>query len=154
MQTFQAHFAAERIRSRGFTRLEFLAVLAILTVGVSLIFPGLQFAREAARRNQCKKNLLQLGILMRESGRDRDDDLPSVHVMNLENTADSELRLIVKTVIAAFGTVAAALGALFIRFAVRYSNRRNIQRVHEGHDEQPTGSLLERWFCPPSSSPV
>jgi Tfp pilus assembly protein PilE len=156
MQTYRAQSVAKRVRPRGFTRVELLAVLATFTVGVSLIVPGIQAAREAARRNQCKSNLRQLGILIRESGGHRDDELPRVQAMNLcaKDAADSEIALVLATVFAAVATAGASFAALLIRFAVQYINRRNDQQIHEGCEEQPTWSLLERWFCPRSSSPL
>jgi len=51
-------------RKRGFSLVELLAVLAIIAVCLALALPGLQRARDLARRNACKNNLKQVALAM------------------------------------------------------------------------------------------
>lgn len=53
-----------KYNSSGFTVVELLSVIAIITLLIAIILPAVIVARETARSNQCRANLKQLGIAM------------------------------------------------------------------------------------------
>lgn len=60
-----------RVTRGGVTVVELLAVLAVISVLLALLFPAVQQARESARGTDCKDRLRQLGISAHHSASER-----------------------------------------------------------------------------------
>jgi prepilin-type N-terminal cleavage/methylation domain-containing protein/prepilin-type processing-associated H-X9-DG protein len=71
-----------RERVSGFTLIEILVVIAIISLLAALLFPVFSQARERARRISCGSNMRFVGMAIRQYSQDNDEQLPLVAVNN------------------------------------------------------------------------
>ncbi len=49
-------------RKTGFTLIEMIVVVCVLSILITILLPGIQQMREAARRHECQNQLRQIGL--------------------------------------------------------------------------------------------
>ena len=65
-----------QLKGQGFTLIEILVVLAVVSALAAILFPVFSTVRENARRTSCLSNLRQLGLAIHAYAQDNDDRLP------------------------------------------------------------------------------
>jgi prepilin-type N-terminal cleavage/methylation domain-containing protein/prepilin-type processing-associated H-X9-DG protein len=63
-------------RSRGFTLVELLVVVAVVAILAALLLPALASAKERSKRTSCASNLRQIGLAIRAYADDYSGDIP------------------------------------------------------------------------------
>lgn len=72
-------------RSRGFTLIEILVVVAVIALLAAILFPVFARARENARRAACQSNMKQLGLGLLQYTQDHDERLPPLRSNSLRD---------------------------------------------------------------------
>jgi prepilin-type N-terminal cleavage/methylation domain-containing protein len=63
-------------KTRGFTLVELLVVIGIITVLIAILLPSLNVARESAQKVNCASNLRQLALMTQEYALENHDYIP------------------------------------------------------------------------------
>ena len=74
-----------RRQRQGYTIMELIVVMAVITVLAALILPAIQSSREAARRTECLNNVKQL-VLAHQMYHDSHNRFPNLWAPAFENT--------------------------------------------------------------------
>jgi prepilin-type N-terminal cleavage/methylation domain-containing protein/prepilin-type processing-associated H-X9-DG protein len=69
-------------RSTGFTLVELLVVIAVISILAALLFPALSNAMERSRRIKCSNNLLQIDLALRMYADSNNDKFPQMTAGN------------------------------------------------------------------------
>lgn len=75
-----------RPRARGFSLIELLVVIGLLTVLVAVLLPAVRMTRLAAQTSTCLSNVRQVGVLLNAYLAEHDGRLPALQ--NRATTAD------------------------------------------------------------------
>ena len=82
---------ASRLHARkGYTLIEFVALLIIIAIGIGMLIPAIQAAREASRRSRCTNNLKEIGRGIHEFYQSQ-KGLPPICIFGLRPTIFSLL---------------------------------------------------------------
>ena len=136
-------------KTRGFTLIDLLVVIAIIGALVAILLPAVQSAREAARRSMCTNQLKQWSLAML-TYEDANKALPSI--ANRANPAGSEINGDGKTTYR--GWVIALWP--FIEQSELY-DRWNFDRAYNDTGATPIGGMrnntlsqqrLPAYYCP------
>ena len=79
-------------KGTGFTLVELLVVIAVISILMAVLFPVFQSARESARRTSCQSNLRQIGLAIFQYADDFDDQVPPPYSLNDKTTTGMDVR--------------------------------------------------------------
>lgn len=78
-------------RSRGFTLLELLVVITIISILATLLLPGISAALENTRRLSCANNMRQIGMALMMFADEHDGKLPPGHPNGFWGDAEDDM---------------------------------------------------------------
>jgi hypothetical protein len=142
------------MHSAGFTRIELLVVLAIIGFVTLLILPGIQYSRQVQRYRGNWTRIRDFVFATQSNPRGVDYSqlrLPEVAPVDMNERTIIDLCFDAGFV-AIFLTVGASIGAIYLKLILRSFNRPDGEAAHPLRADRGLLSLLDRWFCPPSSS--
>lgn len=68
-----SEFEMKNVKRKGFTLIEMLVVIAIITIIAAILFPVFASAREKARQTTCASNMKQIGVAVTMYAQDYDE---------------------------------------------------------------------------------
>ncbi len=130
--------SAFRVGPRGFTLIELVVVIAVISVLIALLLPAIQSARETARRIQCTNNMLQLGTALANYASSNKVFPPGV--------VDEKGPITNNPVGYHFGWMARILP--FIEKGPLYNQLNFTLSVYDESNETATNAKIQSFLCP------
>ena len=138
------------LRARGFTFIDLLVAVAVMTVLVTLMLPMLTGAYETARRVRCASNIRQIGLALQMYADDNNDKLPP-SIFESDDGTDEHDTITVRLADDDIRTTGDGprwdgLGYLFYR---QYIDTPEVFYCPSHHGDHPYDRYADRWINQP-----